>query len=113
MEKLFFECEPLRVIAKKTVRNTVYCGIVRSSKKSFSRHYALSCRHKFLYLRNFIDPGHSGDVFDVDYVPFVRSAEAAISRGAAAGALVAISVNVNKPKLQNFDRPLGLPGHLQ
>ena len=22
-------------------------------------------------------------------------------------------VNVNKPKLQNFDRPLGLPGHLQ
>ena len=59
-----------------------------------------------------IDPGYPCDVFDVGYVPFERSPEAAISGGAAAGALVAI-VNVNKPKLRNFDQPLGLPGHLQ
>ena len=37
-----------------------------------------------------IDPGHSGDVFDVGYMPFERSPEAAISRGATAGASVAI-----------------------
>ena len=30
-----------------------------------------------------IDPGHPGDVFDVGYVPFERSSDAAISRGAA------------------------------
>ena len=36
-----------------------------------------------------IDPGHPGDVFDVGYVPFEQSPEAAISREAAAGALVA------------------------
>ena len=32
----------------------------------------------------------AGDVFDVSNVPFERSPEAAISRGAAAGVLVAI-----------------------
>ena len=37
-----------------------------------------------------IDPGHPGDVFDVGYVPFERSPEAAISRGATGGASVAI-----------------------
>ena len=37
-----------------------------------------------------IDPGHPGDGFDVDYVLFERSPEAAISRGAAAGASFAI-----------------------
>ena len=37
-----------------------------------------------------IDPGHSGEVFDVSYMPFERSLKAAISHEAAAGALVAI-----------------------
>ena len=37
-----------------------------------------------------IDPGHPGDVVDVGNMPFERSLEAAISRGAAAGALVVI-----------------------
>ena len=44
----------------------------------------------FRICRILIDPGHPGDVFDVGYVPFERSSEATISRGAAAGALVAI-----------------------
>ena len=56
-----------------------------------------------------IDPGHPGDVFDVGYMPFERSLEAAISRGAAAK-VSCDCVNVNKPKFRNFDRPLGLPG---
>ena len=37
-----------------------------------------------------IDPGHPGDVCDVGYVLFEPSSKAAINRGAAAGALVAI-----------------------
>ena len=37
-----------------------------------------------------IDSGHPGNVYDVGYVPFERSPEAAISRGVTAGALVAI-----------------------
>ena len=37
-----------------------------------------------------IDPGHPGDVVDVGNVPFKQSPEAAIRRGAAGGASVAI-----------------------
>ena len=37
-----------------------------------------------------IDPGQSGDVFDVGYLPFEQYPEAAISRGATAGASAAI-----------------------
>ena len=37
-----------------------------------------------------INSGHPGDVFAVGYEPFERSSQAAISRGAAAGAFVAI-----------------------
>ena len=37
-----------------------------------------------------IDLGHPGDVFDVSYMPFERSPEAVISRGAAAGASAVI-----------------------
>ena len=44
----------------------------------------------FRICRISIDRGYPGDVFDVGYVPFERSPEAAISRGAATGALVAI-----------------------
>ena len=44
----------------------------------------------FRICRISIDPGHPGDVFDVGYVPFERSPEAARSRGAATGASVAI-----------------------
>ena len=54
------------------------------------RRFAWFRRHTFSYLRILIDPGHPGDVFDIDYVPFERFMEAAISRGAAAGALVTI-----------------------
>ena len=37
-----------------------------------------------------IGSGHPGDVFDVRYVPFERSPEAAISREATGGASVTI-----------------------
>ena len=53
-----------------------------------------------------IDPGHPSDVFDVG----------SGSRHQARSRRRSVScdrVNVNKPKLRNFDRPLGLPGHLQ
>ena len=37
-----------------------------------------------------INPGHPDDIFDIGYVSFERSSEAAICRGAAGGASVAI-----------------------
>ena len=58
-----------------------------------------------------IDPGIADDVFDVGNVPFERSPEAAVSHGAATGALVAILLTKKKHKFGNFDRPLGLHGH--
>ena len=60
-----------------------------------------------------IDPGHPGDVIDVGYVPFERSPEAANQSRSRRRSVSCDRVNVNKPKLRNFDRPLGLPGHLQ
>ena len=65
-----------------------------------------------------IDPGHrwvdAGYIFDVNNVPFERSPEAAVSRRQLRSCRRSVScdlVNVNKHKLLNFDRPLGLPGH--
>ena len=60
-----------------------------------------------------IDPGHLGDVFDVGCVTFERSPEAAISHRSRCRSVSCDRVNVNKPKLRNYNRPLGLPGHLQ
>ena len=87
IEKLFFQCENKAVAIdsrKKTVRNAVNRGIISSSKKEVFRDVLLDL------VGHFADPGHPGDVFDVGYVPFERSPEAAISRGAAARSLVAI-----------------------
>ena len=53
------------------------CTINRIYKKTYNMYISV-----FLVI--------AGDVFDVGNVPFERSPEAAISRGAAAGALVAI-----------------------
>ena len=71
--------------------NAVKCGVVRSSKKKFFEtlgliSYALIC--VFAEFRSILVIAY--DVFDVGNVPFERSAKAAISRGAAAGASVAI-----------------------
>ena len=63
----------------------------------------------FRVCRISIDPGHPSHVFDVGYVPFEPSPEAAEPPPERQYD----RVNVNKPKLRNFDRPLGLPGHLQ
>ena len=83
-----------------------------AAKRSFSRRFACFRRHKFWFLRKIIsiDPGHPGDAFYGGYVPFERSPEATISRHRSVSC---DRVNINKPKLRNFDRPLGLPGHLQ
>ena len=60
-----------------------------------------------------IDPVHLCDVIDVGYVLFERSPEAANQPWSRRRSVSCDRVNVNKPKLWNFDRPLVLPGHLQ
>ena len=61
-----------------------------AAKRSFSRRFVYLIGINFRICGISIDPGHPGDVFDVGYVPFERSPEVTISRGAAAGASVAI-----------------------
>ena len=84
-----------------------------AAKRSFSRCFAWSCRHKFSYLRNFNRSWSSRQclwrrlravwaISGSRHQPRSRRRSVSCDR-----------VNVNKPKLRNFDRPLGLPDHLQ
>ena len=76
---------------KKTVRNAVNRGVVRTSKKKVFRDVLLDLVGiNFRICGISIDPCHPSDVFDVGYVSLERYPEAAINRGAAAGASVAI-----------------------
>ena len=68
------------------MRNAVNRGVVHSSKKDAFRDALLDLVFADFRLILFI----AGDVFDVGNVLFERSPKAAISRGAAAGASVAI-----------------------
>ena len=72
------------------MRNAANRGGVRSSKKNFfeTSFYLVGINFRICGIS--INSVHPGDVFDVGYVPFERSPEAAISREAAGGALVAI-----------------------
>ena len=78
-----------------------------AGKGSFLRHFAWFRRHKFSYLQNFDRSWSSRRCF----WRWLRAVWAfSISRR---GSVSCDHVNVNKPNLQNFDRLLGLPGHLQ
>ena len=83
------------------------------AKRSFSRRFVSSHRHTLSYLRNFDRSGSSWRCFwrrlravwaisGSRHQPRIHRRSVSCDR-----------VNINKPKLQNFDRPLGLPGHLQ
>ena len=98
---------------KKTMCNAINRGIVRISNKKFSRCFAWSRRRKFSYLRNFDRSWSSRRCFwrrlraiwaisGSRHWPRSRRLSITCNR-----------VNINKPKLRNFDRPLGFPGHLQ
>ena len=66
------------IAGKKTVRNAVNRGGVRSRKKKFFETFLLDFVGIHFHICEIsIDPGHLGDVFDVGYVPFERSPEAA------------------------------------
>ena len=101
-----WEQKTLRVIAgKKTVRNAVNRGIVRSCKNKLLRRSAWSRMHKFAYFAEFQS---------ILVIPamFLTSAMCRLSdlrkQPSAAGGRWSIScdrVNINKPKLQNLDRP--------
>ena len=84
-----------------------------AAKRRFSRRLAWSHGHKFSYLQNF-------DWSWLSRRRFWRRLRAvwmiARSRHQLRSRQRSVScdrVNVNKPKLRNFERPLGLPGHLQ
>ena len=105
--------KPLPVIAgkKQCAKPSIAAAFV-AAKGSFSRRLAWSHRRTFLYLRNF-DRSWSS------LRGFWRRLRAvwAISgsRHQPRSCRQSVScdrVNVNKPKLQNFDRPLGLPSNL-
>ena len=90
VRKSFFECEKKAVASdsrKKTVRNAVNRASFVAAKRSFQDVLLDLISINFRIL---IDLGHPGDAFDVGYLPFERSPEAAISHGAASGASVAI-----------------------
>ena len=73
------------------MRNAVNRGVVRSSKKKFFETLCFISRtYIFIFAEFRSILVIAGDVFDVGNVPFESSPEAVISRGAAAGALVAI-----------------------
>ena len=98
----------------KTVRNAVNRGGVRSRKKKMClTSFAWFRRHTFSYLHNFNRSWSSRRCF------WHRlRAVWAISRNHHQPRSRRLSVscdrvNVNKPKLRNSDRPLGLPGHFQ
>ena len=84
-----------------------------AEKRSFSRRFAWFRRHKFSYLRNFDRSWSSRWCFwrrlrAVWAISRRRQKPWSRRRNVSCNL-----VNVNKPKLRNFDRPLGLPGHLQ
>ena len=107
-----WEQKPLQVITgkKQCAMPSIAASFV-AAKRSFSRRFAWSRRHKFPYMRNF-DRSWS---FRRCFWRWL-SAVWAISRSRhqSRSRRQSVSFNrVNKLKLWNFDPPLGLPGHFQ
>ena len=97
---------------KKCTKSPIAAAFV-AAIRSFSTRSAWSYRHKFSYLQNFDRSWSSRRcfwrrlhavwaIFGSCHQPRSRRRSVSCDR-----------VNVNKPKLWNFDRLLGLPGHLQ
>ena len=86
-----------------------------AAKKRFSRRFATfawSRRHTFSYLRNF-DRSWSSRRCCWRRLHAVWAISGSCHQPRSRRRSVSCDrVNVNKPKLRNFDRPLGLPGHL-
>ena len=84
-----------------------------AAKRSFSRRFAESRRHTYSYLRNFDRSWSSRRCFgrrlrDV----WAISGSHYLPRSRRRRSVSCDRVNVNKPKLRNFERPLGLLGQL-
>ena len=106
--------KPLRVIAgNKTVRNAVNRGVVCSSKKKFFKTFAWSHIHKLSYLRNFDRSWSSRRCFWCRLRAVLVISKSHHQLRSRWRTVSCDRVNVNKPKLRNFDWPLGLSGHLQ
>ena len=84
-----------------------------AAKRSFSRRFAWSRRHKFSYLRNFDRSWSSPAIFWCRQRAVWAISGSRHQPRSRRRSVSCDRVNVNKPKLWNFDRPLGLPGHFQ
>ena len=84
-----------------------------AAKRSFSRRFAWSRRHKFSYLQNFDRSWLSRRCFWCRLCAVWAISGSRHQPRSRRRSVSCDRVNVNKPKLRHFDRPLGLPGHLQ
>ena len=95
------EQKPLQVIAgkkKQCAMTSIVASFVSEKRDVLLDLVGINC----CICGISIDPDHPSDVFDVGYVPFERSPEAAISRRRSVSCN---NVNVNKPKLRiSIDR---------
>ena len=82
-----------------------------AAKRSFSRCFAWSDRHKFSYLRNCDRSWSSRRCFWRRLHAVWAISENRHKPRSRRRSVSCDRVNVNKHKLQNFNRPLGLPGH--
>ena len=101
----FFECE-----------NKSRCEIAEKKQcamPSIARRFAWSRRHKFSYLRTFDRDWSSRWCFWRRLCAVWGISGSRHQRRSCRQRVSCDRVNVNKPKLRNFDRPLELPGHLQ
>ena len=87
----------IKPVASDSRKNSAQCNYNSSmltAKRCFQEVLLDLVSINFRNCGTSIDPGNrlvdTGDVFDVSNVPFQQSSEAAVSCGAAAGALVAI-----------------------
>ena len=106
--------KPLRVIAGK--KRCAMPSIVTSfiaANKSFFRRLAWSHRHTFSYLRNFDRSWSSRRCFWRRQRAVWAIAGSRHQPRSRWRSVSCDRVNINNPKLRNFDRPLGLAGHLE
>ena len=106
--------KPSRVITgkKRCAMPSIAASFV-AAKRSFSRRLASSHRHKFSYLQNFDRSWSSRRCFWRWLRAFWAIAGSRHQPRSRRRSVSCDRVNVNKPKLWNFNRPLELPGHLQ
>ena len=106
--------KPLQVIAgKKQCAMPSIAALFVIGKRRFLRRFAWSHWHKFSYLQNFDRSWSSQRCFLCRLRAVWAISRSRHQPRSRRRSVSCDRVKVNKPKLWNFDWPLGLPGHLQ